>query len=149
MAIVRWELFENLLNARRGFNRLFNDTFSRFFRDESLPWVSNWVPSVDIYETDKSIVLKVELPGVDPKDIEAQIDGNTLHLRGERKPERKDDRYVLLDRSCGHFARSFPLPSSIETDKVNAEFNNGILTLIMPKRKDAKPKTIKVLAGKN
>lgn len=151
MAIVRWEPFEDLLKTQKRFNRLFNETSSRFFGGEPLSLVPSWVPSVDIYETDDAIVMKAELPGVDPKDVNARIEGNTLHIRGERKPEQavKDDNYIVMERAHGSFTRSFPLPSSIEVDKVNAEFKGGILTLTMPKREDAKPKTIKVLASKN
>jgi HSP20 family protein len=151
MKIVRSEPFRDLLATQGSFNQLFNETFSRFFGDGSLSVASNWVPSVDIHETDDNIVLKAELPGVDPEDVEVRVEGNTLYLRGERKLEQnvKDDNYVVLERAYGAFARSFALPSSIDVDKVNAEYKNGVLTLTMPKREEAKPKTIQILGSKN
>jgi len=106
---------------------------------------------VDIYETEEAIVLKAELPGVDPKDVEVRVEDNTLYLKGERKFEKevKEQNYHRVERSYGSFARSFSLPNSISTDKVKAEFKDGLLTLTMPKREEAKPKTIKIDVTKN
>jgi HSP20 family protein len=106
----------------------------------------SWAPPVDIYETENDIVLKAELPGVDPRDVEVRIEDNTLYLKGERKFEKevKEQNYHRVERSYGSFARSFSLPNSISADKVKAEFKDGMLTLTMPKREEAKPKTIKI-----
>jgi HSP20 family protein len=106
----------------------------------------SWAPPVDIYETDNDIVLKAELPGVDPKDVEVRVEDNNLYLKGERKFEKevKEQNYHRVERSYGSFARSFSLPNSISADKVTAEFKDGLLTLTMPKREEAKPKTIKI-----
>ena len=150
MAIVRWEPLRDLVNAQRDFGRLFRDAFSSQL-DETELSTRSWAPPVDIYETDNDIVLKAELPGVDSKDVEVRVEDNTLYLKGERKFEKevKDQNYHRIERSYGSFARSFSLPSSISTDKVKAEFKDGLLTISMPKREEAKPKTVKIEATKS
>ncbi len=150
MAIVRWEPFRDLLSTQDRFNRLFNETFSRAFGDEELP-ARSWAPAVDIFENDNNIVLKAELPGVDPKDVEVRVEDNMLYLKGERNFEKevKEDNYHRIERSYGSFARSFSLPGSIDSDKVEASYKEGLLTLTIPKREEAKPKTIKITVSKN
>jgi HSP20 family protein len=150
MAIVRWEPFRDLFITQDRFNRLFNETFSRAFGDEEGNSRA-WAPAVDIFENDNNIVLKAELPGVDPKDVEVRVEDNTLYLKGERKFEKevKEDNYHRIERSYGSFARSFALPGSIDSDKVQAEYKDGILSLSIPKREEAKPKTIKINVSKN
>jgi len=150
MAIVRWEPFRDLVTAQRGFDRLFRDAFSSPLGETELS-TRSWAPPVDIYETEEAIVLKAELPGVDPKDVEVRVEDNTLYLKGERKFEKevKEQNYHRVERSYGSFARSFSLPNSISSDKVKAEFKDGLLTLTMPKREEAKPKTIKIDVTKN
>ena len=145
MAIVRWEPFRDLLTTQDRFNRLFNDTFSRCFEEGELG-NRGWNPAVDIYETDHNLVLKAELPGVDPKDVDIRIENGTLHLKGERKfsSEVKQENYHRVERAYGSFTRSFSLPSSVSADQVSAEYNNGLLTLTLPKREEAKPRTIKI-----
>ena len=145
MAIVRWEPFRDLLATQRDFDRLFREAFSPVFGEGELS-TRTWAPSVDIYENGDNLVLKAELPGVDPKDVEVRVENNTLYLKGERKFENevKEQNYHRVERSYGSFARSFSLPNSISTDKVKAEFKDGLLTLTMPKREEAKPKTIKI-----
>src|SRR5579875_3627737 len=150
MAIVRWEPFRDLVATQDRFNRLFNEAFSSFFSNEGVG-AQTWAPPVDIYATDDSVVLSAELPGVDPNDVDVRIEGNTLYLKGERKPGPgiKEENYRHVERMYGAFSRSFTLPASVNPDKVNAEYNAGVLTLTMPKREEAKPKTIKILASKN
>ncbi len=150
MAIVRWEPFRDLVASQDRFNRLFNDTFSRFL-DEGDWGARGWVPAVDIYETEHNVVLKAELPGVDPKDVEARVEDGTLYLKGERKFENevKQENLHRVERSYGSFIRSFALPGSVDAEKVSAEYKDGILTLTMPKREESKPKTIKIQASKN
>ncbi len=150
MAIVRWEPFRDLLTTQDRFNRLFNETLPQLFGEEG--WASrNWAPAVDIYETDQELVLKAELPGVDPKDVEVRVEDNTLFLKGQRniRKEVKEENYHRVERSYGTFSRTFALPSSIDADKVTAEYKDGVLTLTMPKREEAKPKTIKIDVSKN
>jgi HSP20 family protein len=150
MAIVKWEPFRDLMTAQRDLDRLFRETFSPLFGETELS-TRSWAPPVDIYETDNDIVLKAELPGVDPKDVEVRVEDNYLYLKGERKFEKevKEQNYHRVERSYGSFARSFSLPNSINADKVKAEFKDGLLTLTMPKREEAKPKTIKIDVSKS
>jgi HSP20 family protein len=150
MAIVKWEPFRDLMTAQRDFDRLFREAFSPVFGETELS-TRAWAPPVDIYETDNDIVLKAELPGVDPKDVEIRVEDNNLYLKGERKFEKevKEENYHRVERSYGSFSRSFSLPNSISADKVKAEYKDGLLTLTMPKREEAKPKTIKIDVAKS
>jgi len=150
MAIVKWDPFRDLLTTQREFDRLFREGFSPWFGETELS-TRSWAPPVDIYETDNDIVLKAELPGMDPKDVEIRVEDNTLYLKGERQHEKevKEQNYHRVERSYGSFARSFSLPNSINADKVKAEYKEGLLTLTMPKREEAKPKTIKIDVSKN
>lgn len=150
MSILRWDPFHSLLATQKEFDRLFCAAFSPAFSDSELASRS-WAPPVDIYETDSSVVLNVELPGVKPDDVEIRVEDNTLHLKGERKFEKevKEENYHRVERSYGAFSRSFALPSSIDADKVSAGYKDGLLTLTMPKREEAKPKTIKINVSKN
>ena len=150
MAIVRWEPFRDLVSTQREFNRLFGDAFKGFFGDEQLS-TRTWAPPVDIYEDQNNLVLKADLPGVDPKDVEIKVEDGMLYLRGERKFEKevKEENYHRVERSYGAFSRSFSLPNSIDADKVTAESKDGQLILTLPKREEAKPKTIKVNVSKN
>jgi len=150
MPIVRWEPFRDMVSAQRDFDRLFREAFSSHLGDTELS-TRSWAPPVDIYETEDAIVLKAELPGVDPKDVEVRVEDNTLYLKGERKfqKEVKEQNYHRVERSYGSFARSFSLPNSISSDRVKAEFKDGLLTLTMPKREEAKPKTIKIDVTQN
>jgi HSP20 family protein len=152
MAIVRWQPFRDLLATEREFDRLFREAFSSFFTErEGELSTRPWAPAVDIYENDNNIVLKAELPGVDPKDVEVRVEDNTLYLKGERKFEKetKEENYHRIERSYGSFARSFALPNSIDAEKVLAEYKDGLLTLTLPKREEAKPKTIKINVSKS
>jgi HSP20 family protein len=147
MAIVRWEPFRELLSTQDRFNQLFNQTFTQAFGKEGQELASrNWAPAVDIYETDHNLVIKTELPGIDPKDVEVRVENNTLVLQGERKFEKNtsEENYHRVERSYGTFSRSFTLPSTVNTENAQAEYKDGILTLTLAKREEAKPKTIKI-----
>ena len=150
MAIVRWEPLRDLMTSQRGIDRLFKEAFTPFY-DEGESSTRTWAPPVDIYETENDIVLKAELPGIDPQDVEVKVEDNTLYLKGERKFEKEvmNENYHRVERSYGSFARSFSLPNSISAEKVKAEFKDGLLTLTLPKREEAKPKTIKIDVSKN
>ena len=150
MAIVRWEPFGKLLSSEDRFNRLFTRDFPRFF-DEGDASMTTWMPAVDVYETEHNLTLKAELPGVDPKDIEARVEDGTLYLKGERKFEKesKKENYHRIERTYGSFMRSFALPTSVDADKVSAEYKDGVLTLTLPKKEEAKAKTITVQTSKN
>lgn len=150
MSIIRWEPFRDLVSTHDHFNQLFNETFARAFGDQKEVSLRTWVPPVDIRETEDSLVLKAELPGVKPDDVEIRVEDSTLYMKGERKFEKevKEENFHRVERSYGTFSRSFSLPSSIDSDKVKAEYQNGILTLTMPKREESKPKTIKIGVSK-
>jgi len=148
MAIVRFE---------QGFPVTAQNQLERFLREAFSPVLGEgevstrtWAPPVDIYENGDSLVLKAELPGIDPDDVEIRVEDNTLYLKGERKPEKdvKEQNYHRIERSYGTFARSFSLPNSVDADKVVANYKDGVLTLTMPKKEEAKPKTIKINVSK-
>ena len=127
--------------------RVFEDAFSRMLSEPQ----SNrpWTPSVDIYETENELVLKADLPEVEPNDIDVRIENQTLTLAGQRKFEKQDagKGYHRIERSYGNFTRSFAVPNTFDTGTVAAAFKNGVLTVTLPKREAAKPRTIKVEAA--
>jgi HSP20 family protein len=144
--IARWEPFRAVTTLQDQINRLFNDRFDRVGEDSSL---STWAPAVDIYETEHELVVKADLPEVDPKDLDIRVENNILTIRGERKFEKKvnEDNYLRVERSYGSFARSFTLANTVNSEAIKAEYQNGVLTLTIPKREEAKPKQIKVNVG--
>lgn len=150
MSIIRWEPFRDLVSTHDHFNQLFNGTFARAFGDQQEVSRRAWIPPVDIYETGDSLVLKAELPGINPDDVEIRVEGGTLYLKGERKFEKdaKEENLHRVERPYGKFSRSFLLPSSIDSDRVKAEYQHGVLTLTMPKREEAKPRSIKIAVSK-
>ena len=150
MAIVRWEPFRDVFSTQDRFNRLFNQTLSQMYGEEEGK-LGNWSPAVDVFETDPNLVVKAELPGIDPKDVEIRVENNTLFLKGQRKFENevKEENYHRIERSYGSFTRTFALPGSIDAEKVSADYKGGVLTLTLPKREEAKPKTIKINVSHN
>ena len=141
--IARWEPFRGVTTLQDQINRLFNDTFERTGEQSNL---SAWAPAVDIYETEQELVVKADLPDVDPKDLDIRVENNLLTIHGERKFEKKvnEENYLRVERSFGSFARSFTLANTVNTEAIEAEYQNGVLTLTIPKREEAKPKQIKV-----
>ncbi len=128
--------------------RLFSDTVNRLLSDAQ---VRPWTPAVDIFETENELVLKADVPDVDMKNIDIQIENGTLSLKGERKFENelKSKGFHRVERSYGTFARYFTLPDTVETDKVKADYKNGVLTIALPKKEVAKPRQIKVEVSNN
>ncbi len=146
MAIVRWDPFREISSMQERINRLFGEMYSRRSEDDLMSR-GEWLPAVDIHETDKGeLVLRAELPGMKREEIDLRVENNVLTLRGERKRESevRDDQYHRIERAYGTFARSFALPSTIDTEKVRAEYKDGVLTVTMPTREEAKPKQIPV-----
>jgi HSP20 family protein len=123
--------------------RVFQDSVARMFSE---PSTRPWTPPVDILETENDLVLKADVPGIDLRDIEIKIENGTLTIKGERKFEGNagDQGYHRIERNYGTFARSFALPDSVDTEKVKAEYKNGVLTVTLPKKDVAKPRTVKV-----
>jgi HSP20 family protein len=153
MAIIRWEPFRDLVTIQGRMNRLFDEAFrggSGAGADDDWALGGSWAPAVDVFEKDGNIVLKAELPGVDPKDVDIRVENNVLSLRGERKFEGEVDResYHRVERAYGSFARTFTLPSVVNTEKIQAEFKDGLLKVTLPKREEAKPKQIAINVGK-
>jgi HSP20 family protein len=105
-----------------------------------------WAPAVDIFETEQNLVVKADLPDLKPEELDIQVENNILTIRGERKFEKKVDEtnYLRVERSYGSFSRSFSLSNTVNTESIQADYKNGVLTLSIPKREEAKPKQIKV-----
>jgi len=127
-------------------NRLLGDALDRTGQESNL---TAWAPAVDIYETEHELVVKADLPDVDPKDLDIRVENNILSIRGERKFEKKvnEDNYLRVERAYGSFSRSFALANTVNPDGIQADYQNGVLTLVIPKREEAKPKQIKVNVG--
>jgi HSP20 family protein len=125
--------------------RLFQDAVNRLFSEP--PAARPWAPPVDIYETEHALVLKADVPDVNPNEVQIQIEEGTLMIKGERKFEKVEGRgsgYHRIERSYGEFARYFSLPETVDHENVKADYRNGVLTVTLPKKEAAKPRTIKV-----
>jgi HSP20 family protein len=144
----------NLLNQdpflmlQNKLNRFFEEPFASFmpFVPVNEEFLTNWTPACDIYETEKDIVIKAELPEVDKKDVVVSLENNLLSIRGERKfnEETKRDNYHRVERRYGQFIRTFTLPTYIQAGKIVAEFKDGVLNITLPKTEEVKPKLIEV-----
>jgi HSP20 family protein len=128
MSLIKWDPF-------RGFNTALSTT--------------SWNPSVDIFETDSDVVVKAELPGMDPKSITVRLENNVLTLNGERhfEKETKEESYHRIEREYGSFSRAFSIPMAVKEDKITAEYKDGVLKIVLPKKEELKPKTIKIEAA--
>jgi len=151
MSLVRWnparELAtwpSDLFGIQREMNKMF-DGFLRGTTDEDYA-ISSWTPAVDIAEHDDGYLVKVELPGVNKDDVKLTLENNILTMRGEKKLEKetKKENYHRVERSYGTFQRSFTLPAAVKAEKIDASYKDGILTVLLPKAEEAKPKQIEV-----
>lgn len=142
MALIRFNPFSAVDEFPAGL-RFFEDSVNRLLSE---PAARPWSPSVDIFETENELLLKADLPGIELKDIDIQIENGTLALKGERKyeSEKKDGGFHRIERSYGSFTRYFALPDTVEAEGVKAEYKNGVLTVSLPKKEIAKPRQIKV-----
>src|SRR5437660_1606904 len=140
--------FSTMQDRMNRMNRLFRESYSPEGPEEALT-TTNFAPPVDIYEDEHNIALKLEVPGIDEKDIDVRIEGNTLTVHGERKIEKeeKEENFRRIERQYGAFTRSFTLPSSVDTGQVSAHYDKGILKISLAKKAEAKPKQIKVNVG--
>src|SRR5579863_7584625 len=145
--VTRWDPFRDLNALQHRMNRLFEEQYGGG-REESLT-AGAFVPPVDIYEDEHSIQLKLEVPGVDEKDLDIRVENNTLTVSGERKfeKEEKEENFHRVERRYGSFTRSFTLPSTVDSEHINASYTNGILKLELSKKPEAQPKQIKVNVG--
>jgi HSP20 family protein len=142
MAITRWDPFREVATLQNRVNALFRD----FSEDENALTTANFVPAVDIYEDEKKVVLKLEVPGIEEKDLDVAVDNNTLTVKGERKfeKEEKEENFHRIERRYGSFFRAFTLPSTVDAENIKASYHNGVLKLEMAKKPEAQPKQIKV-----
>jgi len=127
-------------------NRLFGNVLEHSGEESNL---TGWAPAVDIYETEHELVVKADLPEVDPKELDIRVENNLLTIRGERKFEKKvnEENYLRVERAYGSFSRSFSLANTVNSEAIKADYQDGVLTLTIPKREEAKPKQIKVNVG--
>ncbi|HYR91931.1 MAG TPA: Hsp20/alpha crystallin family protein [Terriglobia bacterium] len=129
-------------------NRIFRQSYSPEGPGDALT-TANFAPPVDVYEDEHNIILKIEVPGIDEKDIDVSIENNTLTVRGERtlEKEEKEENFQRVERQYGTFTRSFTLPNSVDLEQISAHYNNGVLKIRLAKKVEAKPKQIKVNIG--
>jgi HSP20 family protein len=145
--LTRWDPFREFSTLQNQMQRLFQENFGQG-REESLA-TSVFAPAVDVYEDEHSITLKIEVPGVDEKDIDIRVENNTLTVHGERKFEKdeKEENYRRVERQYGSFTRTFTLPSTVDAENIQADYDKGILKVRLAKKAEAKPKQIKVNVG--
>ncbi len=142
-SIIRWEPAREMMSLREAMDRLFDDAFTRPLGISG----NNWsVPAVDMYQTDDEVVVKAALPGIKPDEVQINVTGEMLTIKGEtsQKEEVKEKAYHLREQRWGAFERSVALPTAVIADKAKAEFENGILTITLPKAEEVKPKTITI-----
>jgi len=148
-SLIRWQPFHELTSIQERMNRLFEDFFGRTpLASGTEEPLGTWgfAPPVDIYEDAHKLMFKVEIPGMEEKDLKVEMEGNTLTVSGERKLEKevKEEHFRRKERRYGAFSRSFTLPGTVDASKVEANYTNGVLTIELPKRAEARPKQIKV-----
>ena len=141
MSLVKWDPFSNIATLQDRINRLFDDAFPKSSGEEEMPAFA-WRPLVDIYETAESVVIHVDLPGVEKKDVSVEVKENILIIKGERRTGAPvdDDQYYRKERNSGAFQRSFAMRAMIVPDQIKAAFKNGVLTIDVPKPHEMKPK---------
>jgi HSP20 family protein len=146
--LTRWDPYRELNTLQDRMNRLFRDSVAAETQDQSLA-TSAFAPAVDVYEDEHNITLKLEVPGVDEKDINVNVENNTLTVHGERKfeKEEKEENFRRVERQYGSFTRSFTVPTTVDAEKVSANYDKGILKITLAKKAEAKPKQIKVNVG--
>lgn len=145
MAITRWDPFREVQALQNRVNSLFRD-----INGESDPLAAaSFAPPVDIYEDDKKVVLKLEVPGIDEKDLDVRMENHTLTVKGERKMEKeeKEENFHRIERRYGSFFRAFTLPSTVDAEHIKADYRDGVLKVELTKKPEAQPKQIKVNAA--
>lgn len=144
-ALTRWR--PTTWGLLESFRREMDDLMTRFFGDEGNgETLTTWAPRVDVEETEKEVLIKTDLPGVDPKNVEIAIENGVLSIRGERKEEREEKKknYHRVERFMGTFYRAIPLPPGVDADKVTATSSQGVVTITIPKKPEVQPKKIVV-----
>jgi len=145
MTLVRFDPFRDIATLQSRINNLFSDAFTRGGEEAR----DSWAPAVDIFERGEDLVLRAEVPGVAKDDLDVQVEGNVLTLRGQRirDKEIREESYYRVERSYGSFSRSFTLPSTVDATRIAATSRDGILEVVLPKAEEAKPKRITVKAS--
>jgi HSP20 family protein len=149
MAIVRWDPFRDLAEVQERVNRVLGEFYGGRGQDDVMRRGA-WIPPVDIYEgNNHEMIIKAELPDIRREDIDIRVEDNTLTITGEKKVDEdvKQEQFHRVERVYGNFTRSFSLPATIDTEKVKADYRNGVLTIVLPMREEAKPKQIQVQVG--
>ena len=144
--LTRFEPYREFTTLQDRLNRLFRDSFGD---NQDALSTSNFSPAVDVYEDEHTVNLKIEVPGVDEKDLDIRVENNTLTVHGERKfeKEEKEENFRRVERQYGSFTRSFTLPQTVNAENVSANYDKGVLKISLPKKAEAKPKQIKVNVG--
>jgi HSP20 family protein len=148
MAITRWSPFRDVVSVQDEMSRLFDDVFGQ--RPARVQWTDGiWNPSVDVTEDKDSVVVKAEMPGLNKDDVKISVQDSILTLKGEKKQEKeeKETDYHRIERSYGSFCRSFQLPTTVRADKIKANYKDGVLSIILPKTEEVKPKEIPIGIG--
>ena len=146
--LTRWDPFREFTTLQDRMNRLFQDSYGNQGREEALA-TSSFAPAVDVYEDEHKITLKIEVPGIDEKDIDIRVENNLLTVHGERKfeKEEKEENYRRVERQYGSFTRSFNLPNTVDAENISADYDRGVLKVQLAKKAEAKPKQIQVNVG--
>jgi len=146
MAMIKWDPLGNIATLQDRINKLFDDSFPHQAHDNEEVPLCAWTPSVDIYETDKGVILAADLPGVNKEDVVVEVKDNVMTISGERSadPELQATNYYRRERICGKFHRSFTLHAMVLPEQIKAKFKNGVLMVEIPKPEEDKPRQISV-----
>ena len=148
--ITRWDPFREFITLQNRMNRLFHDSFGpEGTKDAEALTTTTFTPAVDVYEDEHNVTLKIEVPGIDEKDIDVRVENNTLSVHGERKfeKEEKEENYRRVERQYGSFTRTFTLPTTVDPENIEANYDKGVLKIQLAKKAEAKPKQIKIGVG--
>ena len=145
--LTRWDPFREFSTLQERMNRLFRESFAEAGQEALMS--TTFAPPVDVYEDEHNVTLKIEVPGIEEKDIDVRIENNTLTVHGERKIEKeeKEENYRRVERQYGSFTRTFTLPTTVDHENIQADYDKGVLKIKLAKKAEAKPKQIKVNVG--
>jgi HSP20 family protein len=154
--VVRWDPFRDLMSIQNDLSRLFDRTLAggdggtgRELATSGSGGAGSWAPALDVYETEDKIELTLDLPGIDPEDVDLTVEDSTLTVSGTREftSEGREENYRRVERRFGSFTRSLTLPATADAERIQATFDKGVLTIEVPKREEAKPKKIQIKAS--
>jgi HSP20 family protein len=146
MTVLRWDPFQDMLSLQDEMNRVFDRAFGQTTRDQG---GRAWAPALDIAERKDAYLVSVELPGVNPDDIDVTLENNLLSIQGERRrrQDSADEQVHRVERAYGTFRRAVSLPTTVQADAIQASYEHGVLQLLVPKAEEAKPRKIAIAAG--